>query len=232
MPGGTLFDRLYETIDDVALATGKRQEPSIYHDGSPMAFRQLVLNPDLTTVGSSPAPTNPAGIVLPAIGNTPSLPAMTPATLAEGGTALTVDPAASLVIHGPPSLPASGYWSNGEVFAEGPYASHNDYSRREILRSAQQKLTDAGNADGRMGRKTQEALLKYQAAAGLPVTGRLDQPTLAQMGLLGIAEKAQPSGGGGGGGRGGSGRSGRGGSGSGRIAPDAFMEGFRRASGF
>jgi len=220
MPGGTLFDRLYETIDDVALATGKRQEPSIYHDGSPMAFRQLVLNPDLTTVGSSPAPANPAGIVLPAIGNILSV---TP-------------PAASPVFHGPPALPASGYWSNGEVFAEGPYASHNDYSRREILKSAQQKLSDAGGSDGKMGRKTQEALLKYQAAAGLPVTGRLDQPTLAQMGLLGIAEKAQPSGGGGGGGRGGSGRSGRGGSsgggGGGKIMYDALIRGFMSAGGF
>ena len=232
MPGGTLFDRLYETIDDVALATGKRQEPSIYHDGSPMAFRQLVLNPNAVAVGNTPAPANLPANPLPAIGNTPSDPAMVPVPLTGNGVVLPMPETAPLILpHGPPApLPASGYWSNLEVFAGGPYAAHNDYSRREILKSAQQKLTEAGSADGRMGRKTQEALLKYQAAAGLPVTGRLDQPTLAQMGLLGIAEKAQPAG------VSNSGRSYRGSSrrssgGGGSLPMRAFGAGFRAATG-
>lgn len=53
------------------------------------------------------------------------------------------------------------------------------------LRDAQMKLNklgfDAGTPDGKMGGKTQSALRQYQAERNIPVTGRLDPATQAEL---------------------------------------------------
>ena len=53
------------------------------------------------------------------------------------------------------------------------------------LRDAQSKLNqlgfDAGPADGKMGSRTQNALRQYQAERNLPITGRLDPATQAEL---------------------------------------------------
>lgn len=55
------------------------------------------------------------------------------------------------------------------------------------VRSVQQNLKDNGyyngNVDGLMGPQTRDAIRKYQKAESLPVTGRLDSPTAAKLGV-------------------------------------------------
>lgn len=198
-PGQSVFEAFYKTADDVMEATDSRQEPWVKADGSAQAIRRLVLVPE-NTPDPLPAPvpaaianagdTMPAGVPTPAamIGNTPSGPAATTYALGNSSTAME----SPLPFYGPPAIPERGYHSNSEVFADSPYAKYNNYSQSEILRSAQGKLSDAGSADGQMGRRTQTAILVYQAAFALPLTGRLDAATLTQMDLIGIAEK-EPS---------------------------------------
>lgn len=57
----------------------------------------------------------------------------------------------------------------------------------ETVRRAQQALNDAGFnvgvADGRAGLKTTAAIKKYQGARHIPVTGKLDDATLASLGV-------------------------------------------------
>jgi peptidoglycan hydrolase-like protein with peptidoglycan-binding domain len=64
------------------------------------------------------------------------------------------------------------------------YESHASSS---VIKQAQQKLSaaghDAGQADGIMGPKTAQALKDFQQAKGLEASGRLDQRTLAELGL-------------------------------------------------
>ena len=66
---------------------------------------------------------------------------------------------------------------------------------QEMIRQAQIALRDAGfepgRIDGMMGPKTQSALRQFQAAQGLPQTGRLDATTQKE---LMAAQTPQPSG--------------------------------------
>lgn len=200
-PGQSVFEAFYKTADDVMEATGSRQEPWVKADGSAQAIRRLVLMPGGTPANTPPSPApgelvqaeNAIPASVPAsmleIGNTAPNPAGAP--LAAVGSSAAPEEATPLPFYGPPAIPQRGYFSNEELFADSPYAKYNDYSLSEILRSAQAKLPDAGSADGQMGRKTQAAILLYQAAADLPLTGRLDACTLAKMELVGIAEKQQ-----------------------------------------
>ncbi len=98
----------------------------------------------------------------------------------------------------PPDLPASAAFSTEAIFAPSPYASYNNYSQSQILRRAQEKLKSAGlysgSADGESGAGTTNALIAFQRAdMNLPVSGRLDDPTLAALGLTGIAEMTAPT---------------------------------------
>ena len=56
---------------------------------------------------------------------------------------------------------------------------------QELIRRAQMALRDAGfepgSIDGVMGPKTETALLHFQAAQGLPQTGKLDATTQKQL---------------------------------------------------
>ena len=75
-----------------------------------------------------------------------------------------------------------------QVFARTPYATAPAVVQRDTLRKAQSMLARHGlfdaRADGTPGVATEEALLRYQSASGLPRTGRLDIDTLAKLHLL------------------------------------------------
>lgn len=120
----------------------------------------------------TPAPVAAAGEPAPTIGNTPEQPKDKPVVESK-----------------PPVLPSRGYYTNSEIFEGGPYSGYNSYSQKKILKSAQGKLSGAGTPDGVMGRKTQSALVSYQQANNIPVTGTLDSATLAAMGLTGLPEE-------------------------------------------
>jgi hypothetical protein len=70
---------------------------------------------------------------------------------------------------------------------EAPSAATPSEATRdqELIRQAQLALRDAGfepgNIDGVMGPKTETALLQFQAAQGLPQTGKLDATTQKQL---------------------------------------------------
>lgn len=57
----------------------------------------------------------------------------------------------------------------------------------EMVKQAQEKLSaeghDAGPSDGKMGPKTQAALKEFQESKGLEASGRLDQETIAALGV-------------------------------------------------
>lgn len=89
----------------------------------------------------------------------------------------------------PMVLPSRGYFSNAEVFQDGPYESFNDYSKRKVLKAAQGKLSGAGSADGQMGRNTQSAIIAYQGQNSIHVSGRLDSETIKALGLEGMTEE-------------------------------------------
>ena len=59
----------------------------------------------------------------------------------------------------------------------------------EVVRSAQEKLADAGyhpgKADGRMGPMTRAAIRKYQSDQSLTKTGKLDESTLSHLNVGG-----------------------------------------------
>jgi hypothetical protein len=70
------------------------------------------------------------------------------------------------------------------------------------LMEAQKKLNqegfDAGRADGRWGTKTAEAVKSFQEKNNLPATGKLDEQTLAELGIgapsaIGSVSKEQSS---------------------------------------
>ena len=57
----------------------------------------------------------------------------------------------------------------------------------EMVKQAQEKLSaaghEAGPSDGKMGPKTQAALKEFQESKGLEASGRLDQETIAALGV-------------------------------------------------
>ena len=57
----------------------------------------------------------------------------------------------------------------------------------DVVKQAQEKLSaagmDAGPADGKAGPKTQAAVKEYQQSKGIKASGKLDQQTLAALGV-------------------------------------------------
>ena len=92
----------------------------------------------------------------------------------------------------PPDLPASGFFDLDAVFATGPYAGYNRPSKEEIFKAAQDRLKSQKlyhmEADGRPGTETEKALIAFQREKVIPVSGRLDLPTLKALGLQGRQE--------------------------------------------
>ena len=88
-----------------------------------------------------------------------------------------------------------GAYAGHEVAGkEGAAASSTSYpsggsSRYDpaLVRNVQQALNDkgynAGSVDGQWGPATEEAVKRFQQAAGLPQTGELERPTLAALGV-------------------------------------------------
>ncbi len=74
------------------------------------------------------------------------------------------------------------------LFARTPYATAPRSVQQQILLRAQRSLTGRGFyrdiIDGLPGLATEEALLTYQRATRLTLTGRLDLETLSALGLL------------------------------------------------
>ncbi len=215
-PGQNLFQAFLKTSDDVVKATQRQQEPWVKMDGAGRAIRELVLIPaDSVPSGSTglangyPIETSPPKMPAPQptiqttttpVGNG-ATQAYTPnqrnAVMKESAPVAYRDATPPQVGNSPEPvemptplvLPSRGYFSNDEVFRNGPYASYNDYTRTKVLRSAQGKLTGSGSPDGKMGGNTQTAIQTYQAANSLAVTGCLDTPTLTSLGLTGMPEE-------------------------------------------
>jgi peptidoglycan hydrolase-like protein with peptidoglycan-binding domain len=61
------------------------------------------------------------------------------------------------------------------------------HMKSSTLMEAQKKVNqegfDAGRADGRWGTKTAEAVKSFQEKNNLPATGKLDEQTLADLGI-------------------------------------------------
>ena len=98
---------------------------------------------------------------------------------------------------------ATGTLVAGPAFAK---QSHNEtapmHMKSSTLMEAQKKLNqegfDAGRADGRWGTKTAEAVKSFQEKNNLPATGKLDEQTLAELGIgapsaIGSVSKEQSS---------------------------------------
>ncbi|HEY2343052.1 MAG TPA: peptidoglycan-binding protein [Chthoniobacteraceae bacterium] len=90
------------------------------------------------------------------------------------------------VAPGPNSGPPAGPYSH--VFAGTPYAAAPRVVQESTLRRAQQILADRGfyrdAVTGQPSPAMEEALLTYQRSARLPLTGKLDLPTLSVLHLL------------------------------------------------
>ncbi|RYD78358.1 MAG: hypothetical protein EOP84_14370, partial [Verrucomicrobiaceae bacterium] len=75
-----------------------------------------------------------------------------------------------------------------DVFAGTPYSTAPRELQEQTVRRAQMALTNQGfyeaGIDGDPGPATEEALLAFQRRNRLPLTGRLDLPTLSQLRLL------------------------------------------------
>lgn len=86
-----------------------------------------------------------------------------------------------------------------ELFDESPYADWDSYNKSLILKKAQTAFKDLelyeAKVDGAAGPSTQKAINQYQTDKRLPVTGRLDSPTLEALKLTEeTKKKAPPSG--------------------------------------
>lgn len=91
------------------------------------------------------------------------------------------------VVHPPAPLDAPGD-DFPVLFAQTPYATAPLEVQQRILRNAQATLASRGFyrdiIDGLPGPATEEALLSYQRAARITLTGRLDLTTLSALRLL------------------------------------------------
>lgn len=165
-PGVHSFEMFGRVEDTVIQKTSGRQAPRLFYNGSTQPFRSFIFTPE------SAAPITAA--------DTPPAPAAQP---------MPASPSQ-------PVLPASGYFDLETLYLSGPYAAYNRYTRSQILKQAQQKLKTAGlytsTADGEPGPSTQRAILAYQQAHSLPLTGKLDAATLGSLGLSGQSQMSAP----------------------------------------
>ena len=77
---------------------------------------------------------------------------------------------------------AAYYPYDGPIYV-GPRARPFDQVVADVQAVLQEQGYYKGEVDGLVGPLTQEALAEYQAAAGLPPTAAIDQPTLESLGL-------------------------------------------------
>jgi hypothetical protein len=83
--------------------------------------------------------------------------------------------------------PAWGYAPDAYYAYDGPIYAYNDLSPDQVVANVQTALQDQGyyngEIDGALGPETREALANYQSDHELEVTGAIDQPTLASLGM-------------------------------------------------
>jgi hypothetical protein len=84
--------------------------------------------------------------------------------------------------------PAYGYDPYFSTYTyDAPIYSYDDQDPGQVIANVQQALQQQGyyqgELDGSFGPLTRQALLDYQRDNGLPVTGEIDQDTLARSGL-------------------------------------------------
>lgn len=85
-------------------------------------------------------------------------------------------------------FPAYGYDPAYSVYPYGePIYGYNNYALGQVITNVQVALRSQGfyrgSIDGLVGPQTRAALRQYQRTHGLVVTGAIDQPTLATLGL-------------------------------------------------
>jgi hypothetical protein len=73
--------------------------------------------------------------------------------------------------------------SGTEGRTDGAQAATNPNMVRQAQQQLQQRGFDVGQPDGQLGATTRQALRDFQQTQGLQPTGRLDQQTLAALGV-------------------------------------------------
>lgn len=90
----------------------------------------------------------------------------------------------------------NNYRGGSSIFNNGPYADAPPFVQSSVLGQAQAMLTREGfyngPVDGQPGQRTAEALLSYQAAYGLPRSGRLDASTIRALGIAPVGTATAP----------------------------------------
>jgi peptidoglycan hydrolase-like protein with peptidoglycan-binding domain len=121
-----------------------------------------------------PLPTSEAG--------KPAQQTLVPLTLKTPNPQLTRKPA-------PTPEPAAPLRSYAALYARTPLENAPVKVQRETLLLGQRRLADGGfyrgAIDGKPGDVTEEALYRFQAAEGLPSSGRMDMDTLRELKLIG-----------------------------------------------
>ncbi len=75
--------------------------------------------------------------------------------------------------------------------------SQGQSDQPDVVKQAQEKLSaagmDAGQADGKLGPKTQAAVKDFQQSKGIQASGQLDRQTLAALGVSGSSGSSTSS---------------------------------------
>ena len=168
-----IFGRVEEAVIE---RTEGRQSPRLFYNGSTLPFRNFSFAPGASALAVQEAPPAP-------------VPAPAPVMVQE-----SPPPAPQVVTL---VLPSRGYFNVDELFEDGPYASYNGYSQGRILKMAQEKLRSlgfySGTPDGVTGPGTQKAVIAWQQAAGVSVTGRLDAASVDKLGIGGVPQMTAPA---------------------------------------
>ena len=113
-------------------------------------------------------------------------------TLAVLG-ALAATPAFAQGMGQPDASTGAPSYQSGQAEQHG--TTRHQAANTKKVRNVQQALIDqgyqVGPVDGRMGPKTREALRDFQQKQGIQANGRLDEQTLAALGVQGGPQQAQ-----------------------------------------
>ena len=123
---------------------------------------------------------------------------------ASGGASAPSSSAASSSSEQPKAATSSSEPSKGGVSASGEakssgkaesQAQSSQGQNPELIKQVQTKLNeqghDVGQADGKMGQRTQTGIKAFQTSKGMKATGQLDQQTIT---ALGVSESASAGG--------------------------------------
>src|SRR5690242_5889560 len=100
-------------------------------------------------------------------------------------------PAAAQQNNAKPNSPQSAQQAQPMQPNEQSQANLSSNQIRQAQQALDQKGFKAGNADGKLGPETKQALQSFQQSQRLQVTGQLDQQTMAQLGIRGAETTGQ-----------------------------------------